>query len=306
MFLEKLKSAALKIKGSRKLLIGCALAVLTVYFLFISLSLQRYLPLPYYVDTLIFGILPAYTAVLLAAIGVILIYLQLVKRNVQGLENLSVIDLLLWATAFGLLGGRLVHILEFLNFYLQNPGQIFGVAVGSINILGSMGFIALGVYIYSRRSKIDFSLLSRYLILIWPVVFAIGRLGNYFSRQLYGLPTDLPWAMFVDAQFRYPGFETVEFYHPVFLYEQILNLFLFVVLLRLYRRKKSTMLMAKVYVVGYMVGRFLIDFLRLEPKYLFDLSFTQVLILALFALAILFGWIWQISYRLRKGVWWQR
>lgn len=306
MLLERFKSAALKLKGSRKLWVGSALAVLAVYFLYISLTLQRYLQLPYYVDTLIFGTLPAYTAVWLGALAIVLIYLQIIKRRVEVLKELSILDLLLWATTFGLVGGRVTHIVEFLNFYLQNPGQIFGIEVGSINIVGSMMFMALGVYVYTKRSKINFSLLMRYLLLMWPLVFAIGRLGNYFSRQLYGLPTDLPWAMFVDPAFRYPSFETVEFYHPAFLYEQILNIFLFILLLRLFRRKKSTLSMAKVYIVGYAIGRFLIDFIRLEPKYLWDLSFTQVLILGLLLLSILFGWGWQLSYRMRFGKWWQR
>ena len=65
---------------------------------------------------------------------------------------------------------------------------------------------------------------------------AIGRIGNYFNQELYGLPTNLPWKIFIEPAYRLVGFETVNFYHPLFAYELILSFANVIFLLWLSRR----------------------------------------------------------------------
>lgn len=274
------------------------------YFVYVSLSLQRLLPLPYFLLTPL-GIIPMYVMAMLLAIVITVWYLSRIRNFNPELAQLSILDILLWISLFGVGVGRLFHVIEFLDFYLKNPIQLLSISVGGISIFGAMLGGLLGAYIYSRRAKLNFSLLLTHLLLIWPVAFAIARSGNYFSRQLYGLPTDLPWAMYVEPEFRYLGFETAPTYHPTFLYEQILNLVLAGVIFALYRRGKSVRILLKTYVLGYLIGRFMIDFLRLEPKFLFDLSFTQVFSLILLLGAIIFGWIWQLRWRWLYEEWWR-
>jgi len=281
------------------------LALSAFYFVYVSLALQRLLPLPYFLITPI-GLIPYY--VMAIALGVIVAtwYLRKLKRQFpEELSTLSVLDLFLWVTFGGIFLGRVLHVLEFSAFYFQNLGQIINLGIGGISILGSMLGGLVGVYLYTKRAKLKFPLVLSHLLLIWPVVFAIGRSGNFFSRQLYGLPTELPWSMYIEPQFRYTGYETVPNYHPLFLYEQLLNLFLWLILLRRYRGGAKASDLFKIYVVGYSIGRFMLDFLRIEPRFMWGLTFSQVAILGLFLASILAGWLWQLRWKHKYGEWWQ-
>ncbi len=95
---------------------------------------------------------------------------------------------------------------------------------------------------------------------------AIGRLGNWFNQELYGRPTDLPWALRIDPDHRPEGLEDVATYHPTFLYEALWNLALAAVLVWLGRRRRLRpgQLFAG-YVAGYAAGRLWVEALRIDP-----------------------------------------
>ncbi len=95
---------------------------------------------------------------------------------------------------------------------------------------------------------------------------AIGRLGNWFNQELFGRPTDLPWAVRIDPAHRPDGLADQATFHPTFLYEAIWNLALAAVLVWVERRwhPRSGQLFAG-YVAGYAAGRLWVESLRIDP-----------------------------------------
>jgi phosphatidylglycerol:prolipoprotein diacylglycerol transferase len=107
---------------------------------------------------------------------------------------------------------------------------------------------------------------------------AIGRWGNFFNQELYGAPTNLPWKLRIDPEKRLAGYLDVEYYHPLFLYESILNFANMVFLLWISRRyahrlKSGDIFLA--YLVTYPVIRFFLDFLRLDASLVAGININQ-------------------------------
>jgi phosphatidylglycerol:prolipoprotein diacylglycerol transferase len=107
---------------------------------------------------------------------------------------------------------------------------------------------------------------------------AIGRWGNYVNQELYGPPTNLPWGIFIRPENRLPGYEAYTTFHPLFLYESLWNLGLALFLLWLWQRFKGRLLpgdLFLVYLIGYPLGRFLLEFIRIDYVPSFGLNFNQ-------------------------------
>ena len=97
---------------------------------------------------------------------------------------------------------------------------------------------------------------------------AIGRWGNWFNQELFGKPTDLPWALEIDAEHLPPGYAPGTTFHPTFLYESIWNLLLCGFLLWVQRRYQlAAGRLLGVYLIGYGIGRFWIEGLRIDPSH---------------------------------------
>jgi phosphatidylglycerol:prolipoprotein diacylglycerol transferase len=119
---------------------------------------------------------------------------------------------------------------------------------------------------------------------------AIGRWGNFFNQELYGAPTHLPWAIYIDPQHRLPGFENQAYYHPTFLYESIWDLGNMALLLWLARRFKDRFKSGDiflVYLIVYAVGRFMLEFLRLDSSQLGGINDNQAFMAVVFIIASL-------------------
>ncbi len=213
-------------------------------------------------------------------------------------------DLLTWLIVGGVIGARIWHIFTppptsiaqglTTSFYLTHPLNALAVWNGGLGIPGAVigGFIAL--FIFARREGLQ---IAAWVDVIAPALAlgqAIGRWGNYFNQELYGAPTTLPWKIFIDPAYRLPQFADIEYYHPLFLYESLWNLGNMALLLWLSRRfenrlKPGDVLLA--YLVIYPVGRFLLDFLRLDVSMLGGINANQTFMAIVAFLAVLtLGW----------------
>jgi phosphatidylglycerol:prolipoprotein diacylglycerol transferase len=117
-----------------------------------------------------------------------------------------------------------------------------------------------------------------------PLAQAIGRWGNFVNQELYGPPSDLPWAIPIRPENRMAGYESFERFHPLFLYESIWNLALAGVLYWIWRKHRDRFRppdLFLLYLVGYAVGRFVLEFLRLDYVPAFGLNLNQALMLLL-------------------------
>ncbi len=183
-------------------------------------------------------------------------------------------DLALWAVPFGLVGGRLYHVITDNDLYFGNPDQspwaVFYVWNGGLGIWGAIALGALGVWIGARRKGIR---LLPALDAMAPGVIvaqAIGRLGNYFNQELYGKVTDLPWKLAIDRDSAHNRIPTT-YHHPTFLYELLWNLGVFGLLV--WADKKFTLGYGRVmalYIMGYTAGRGWIEYLRVDKVQMSD------------------------------------
>ena len=138
---------------------------------------------------------------------------------------------------------------------------IYGAIVG--------GF--LGALIFARIRSISLLMFADAAAPGIILAQAIGRWGNYFNQELFGRPSDLPWAIRIAPENRPSGFEDAAAFHPTFLYESIWNVLVFFVLLCVARRFASRLKDGDIfllYVSLYSVGRFFVEALRIDPAFL--------------------------------------
>ena len=171
------------------------------------------------------------------------------------------------AILFGFLGARIGYVIPRLDRFLADPISILAIWEGGLALFGGLTAGTLAVIIITRRGGGDVARMADAVAPGLPLAQAIGRWGNYFNQELYGRPTDLPWALEVDARtdrFRdlYPDATT---FHPTFLYESLWNVTLVVLLVRLDRQRvlpRGALIL--VYAVGYGLGRFLTELVRID------------------------------------------
>jgi len=139
---------------------------------------------------------------------------------------------------------------------------------GGIAIYGAIGFGALAAFIVARREKVAFAALADSLAPAIAVGQALGRFGNWFNQELYGLPTTLPWGLEIDPAHRVPSMEQYATFHPTFLYESLWNLFVAGTLI--WADRKFRLGRGKVfalYVALYGFGRIFTESLRTDYSY---------------------------------------
>jgi prolipoprotein diacylglyceryl transferase len=166
-----------------------------------------------------------------------------------------------WAVPAGIVGARIYHVIT----DWRPIEDWYKIWEGGLGIPG--GLIAgIGVgYLVARRRVDDIPNILDAAIPGIPVAQAIGRLGNWFNQEIYGGPTDLPWAVEIDERYRPAEFADQPTFHPAFLYEATWNLLLAGFLIWIDRRgvlKKGMIL--PLYVAGYGIGRFLVETVRID------------------------------------------
>jgi phosphatidylglycerol---prolipoprotein diacylglyceryl transferase len=199
-------------------------------------------------------------------------------------------DIMPWALLGGVLGARIWHIILppssmveqgiTTMFYLTHPLDALSIWKGGLGIPGAVigGFIA--VWLYCRNKDIPIGYWADAIAPGLALAQAVGRWGNFFNQELYGAPTDLPWKLFIAPPYRLGKYLDVAYYHPLFLYESLWNLANMGLLLWLGRRyedKLKTWDLFLVYLIFYGVGRFMLEFLRLDPAPLGILNANQTI-----------------------------
>lgn len=217
-------------------------------------------------------------------------WLASVRAKEYGEDPESAWDILPWALVGGIIGARIWHILTppasmvkegiTTMFYLTHPLEMINIRNGGLGIPGAVigGFLAVWIYTRSKETSI-----ATWADIISPglaLAQAIGRWGNFFNQELYGAPTNLPWKLYIEPAKRLPAFKDVAYYHPLFLYEFIWNLFNAGLLIWISRRFKESLYRGDlflIYMIFYGVGRFSLEFLRLDPSPVAGLNINQTL-----------------------------
>jgi phosphatidylglycerol:prolipoprotein diacylglycerol transferase len=216
----------------------------------------------------------------------------------RGYDGELVWDGLVWVLIGGIIGARLWHIFTpppsmvaqgiTTKFYLTHPLDALAIWNGGLGIPGAVigGLVAL--YIFSRRRQLNFAVWADITAPALALGQAIGRWGNFVNQELYGKPTNLPWAIRIDPAHRLPGYENIAYYHPVFLYESLWNLANMGLLLWLGRRHQDRLKSGDlflIYLIVYPLGRFFLEFLRLDSSQVAGLNANQTLMLIVMVLS---------------------
>lgn len=170
------------------------------------------------------------------------------------------------AVMAGIIGARIYYIVTDKSEPWRTPSSWIKIWNGGLGIPGGLlAGIAVGMWV-TRRRGLSPSAVATAAAPSLPLAQAIGRLGNWWNQELFGRPTTLPWALEIDDAHLPSGYTPGTTFHPTFLYEMTWNLALCGLLLWIDRRfrLRPGRLMA-VYVMGYAVGRFWIEGLRIDP-----------------------------------------
>lgn len=223
-----------------------------------------------------------------------------------------------WALILGVIGARLYHVLTpspsmaavGINSpldYFRNPYQLINLRNGGLGIYGGMAGGVLGLWIFTRRNRLPTIAWADLAAVGMALGQVFGRWGNFFNQELYGRPTNLPWAVTIDPAYRLPDYSQFSRFHPAFLYESLWSLFTFIVLLTLARRYSRKLLtgdLMALYLVFYAIGRSLLEMVRLDSR-MVSLGGLQLnmavatFVSILVALAMI---LWRFAVRRRKVV----
>jgi len=180
-----------------------------------------------------------------------------------------VMDVAVWAVPFGIIGGRLYHVVTTPQPYFGTGGDPWGalrIWEGGLGIWGAVALGGVGAWIGTRRLGVPLPAFGDAVAPGIAVAQAVGRWGNWFNQELYGRPTDLPWALEIDVTHRPSESLDVATYHPTFLYESIWLLLVAAALVALDRRfRLGHGRVFALYVGLYSVGRFGVELLRIDP-----------------------------------------
>ena len=236
--------------------------------------------------------------IMVGVLAAVAIAVREAKR--RGLDSEIVWDMVPWLLIMGIIGARLWHVFTPSKsmgvgpeYYFSHPLEILNTRQGGLGIPGAVIGGVIALIFYTRRKKLSFLEWADIIAPGLALAQAIGRWGNFFNQELYGPPSTLPWAIFIDKAHRLPGYEDFSTFHPMFLYESLWSIFNFFLLLflgRTYESKSKPGDLFWVYLIVYSVGRFMLEFIRLDPSLVGGINANQITmaVVEVFGIAMLF------------------
>ncbi|MCT1617767.1 prolipoprotein diacylglyceryl transferase [Janibacter hoylei] len=220
--------------------------------------------------------LHAYALCILAGIAAA-IWIGDRRTRDRGGEPGLVLDVAMWAVPFGIVGGRLYHVITTPQPYFGDgghPADALKIWQGGLGIWGAIALGALGAWLGLRKEGVGFLTFADAVAPGVLVAQAIGRWGNWFNNEIHGEETDLPWALEIHRWDSSAGRAVVDAagepvvlgtFHPTFLYESLFLLALAILLLVVDRRRRlAPGQVLGLYVAGYPVGRIIIEMMRTD------------------------------------------
>jgi phosphatidylglycerol:prolipoprotein diacylglycerol transferase len=226
----------------------------------------------------------------LAVAVLIIMSLRIAKR--AGVDEDAMYLAVIWGIPGGVIGSKLLHVIDKLDYYSSYPARIFSLE--GLTIWGAIlgGMVAILIYTSVRNHPTGRMLDA--IAPAAPLAQAIGKVGCTINGCCHGLPTTLPWAITYIHPNAYATLGTA--LHPTQVYEILWNLATFAIVWMLRGRLKRDGSLCLTYLAVYSIGKFLVHFLRPGTVFLFGLQQAQVVsILVLVVAAILLGRNWRQS-----------
>jgi len=213
-------------------------------------------------------------------IGIVVSY-YIAKYRGQRAEE--VINFAPFSVVAGVIGARLLHVLVNWSYYSENLSYIFAFRRGGLAIQGVMLGGVLALLAFCKVRKLNFWLWADIISPALLLGQAIGRWGNYFNQEAFGMPTSLSWGIYIDPINRPVAYANSEFFHPTFFYEFVANIILFGLLLlihRLYRKRPDSFpagLVFSTYLGIYAVYRSVIEYYRIDSSFFMGIKVVYIL-----------------------------
>jgi len=212
-----------------------------------------------------------------------------------GIARDTIFDLGFWLILGGLAGARLYDVALQLPYYIGHPVQILEIWKGGLAIHGAILAGLLIVWLFARRRRLNFWQLTALLTPGLALGQTIGRWGNYFNQELFGLPTEQAWGIPISVMKRPLDYLAAPYFQPTFLYESLGCLLiaaaLIIINIYLIRNKKlagAYVWLTALYMVSYSILRFALEFIRTDAApVLLGLRWPQIASLLLIAASIL-------------------
>jgi phosphatidylglycerol:prolipoprotein diacylglycerol transferase len=234
------------------------------------------------VDPIAFLNVRWYGVMVALAVAVVVLWVILEVRRGAKISYEAILTASLIAIPSGVIISRLLHVIDRWDYYSLYPGQIVGGS--GLTIYGAVLGATLGIWVYSRFSKINFGYLADLLAPAAILAQAVGRVGCTINGCCYGVPTSLPWGVVYTNPESYAPLGVAV--HPVPFYEIIYLLIIFGVVFKLRGRLKPDGSLFLVYLSLYSLWRIGIDFLREGTPFLLGLHQAQVIGIIVLAIAV--------------------
>ncbi len=194
----------------------------------------------------------------------------------------SICDLSFVLIIFGIISARLYYVLLDYHYFTRHPFEIFSIWNGGISIQGAIiGGILIGL-VYAKQNNIKFLRYADLFSFGLVTGQIFGRWGNFFNSEAFGLPTDLPWKLYIPYASRPIEYKSFEFFHPTFLYESILSFCILIVLFFILKKLKNRKdgLIFFMYIILYSLARIFVESIRIDSI----ISFNNIHIAQIVAL----------------------
>lgn len=181
-------------------------------------------------------------------------------------DNNIILDVSPLIILSGILGARIYYCIVNFHYYFNHPLLILDFRSGGLSIHGSIIGGALALWYLSKRYNILFADLCDIFSVSLPLSQAIARWGNFFNSEAFGRVTNLPWKLYIAPEYRPDKYVDFSYFHPTFLYESILDLGIFFVMLRLFFNKDKSYSgkMTAIYLILYSVARIVVEYFRID------------------------------------------
>lgn len=216
-----------------------------------------------------------YAVLIVLGIGLGIIICK-IKDGKFGIKFDDILDLSLIMLPSAFICARLYYVLFSLNYYINNPNEIFNIKDGGLAIYGGIIGAVITIIIFCKIKKIKVLDLLDYLTPCLALGQAIGRWGNYINIEAYGVET----TGFIKMEIIKDG--VIKYVHPTFLYESLVTFSLFIVLILIRNRRKFSGQITYLYIIIYSFARMFIENIRTDSLMLFDYKISLILSLILF------------------------
>ena len=208
-----------------------------------------------------------YGIIMSFAILVGIIFVCFIAKNFfKDISTDTIYDLSFELIISGLIFARLYYVIMDYKYFLKYPYEIPAIWNGGISIQGAiLGGIIAGI-IYTKRNNYSFLKFADLFSFGLITGQIIGRWGNFFNSEAFGLPTDMPWKLYIPYQARPLEYKSFEFFHPTFLYESLLDIIVLMIMLLILNKIKERKdgIIFFTYIILYSIVRIIVESIRID------------------------------------------